>query len=184
MDSQNMMDRRSPLQGELLKKRDSTAGIEFDLVGIEAIEGFLGKRSSELLNWRRYYQLPITKIDGVFCANKAQVLKWLSLRGATIRTLSETLLDAWYRRDAILNKTRPARYPGKVLRNISEISAFFSIPLSTVQDLCNFYVKWPIEPAGKKQGFEISADDMQDFFEMEGIKCGTNESGCGHDRSW
>jgi hypothetical protein len=183
MNNEQMMDRRLPTQAQLLKKRDTTAGIEFDLVGIESIESFLGKRSSELMNWKRYYQLPITKIDGVFCANKSQIMAWLELRGATIRTLSETLLEAWYRRDAIINKTRPAKYPGKVLRNIGEISAFFSIPLSTIQDLANFYISWPLEPK-KKQGFEISADAMQDFFDIEGIKTGTNESGCQHGRSW
>jgi hypothetical protein len=121
------------------------------------------------------------KSDLIFCANKAQILAWMDLRGATIATINGPLLEAWYHRQSILDGSRPARYGGKVLHDINEIAELFCIPTNVVLSWCRSLVDWPL-PAGQKTGFEILADDLHDWFELHGIKIGLNSSGCPYAR--
>jgi hypothetical protein len=119
----------------------------------------------------------------IFCANKAQILAWMDLRGATIATINGPLLEAWYHRQSILDGSRPARYGGKILHDINEIANLFSIPTDVVLSWCRSLVDWPLPP-GQKDGFSIDADLLHDFFDLHNIKIGLNSSGCPYARNF
>jgi hypothetical protein len=48
-----------------------------ELEGIDAIGEFMGARSiTILLDWKSGYGLPILKINGRYCASKAELTEW------------------------------------------------------------------------------------------------------------
>lgn len=155
---------------------------DYDLQGIDAISEFTRQSHVELLSWKRGFDFPMVKDNAIYCANKAEIIAWLAERGVDLQTINNTVLDRYRMRAAIKSGNREPRHGGKVLRNIGDIAKTFHLDLSYALNLQKNRVDFPI-PRGQKS-FEISADSLQDWFDLAGIKTGVDTNGRQHERGF
>lgn len=155
---------------------------DYDLQGIDAIAEFTRQSHVELLSWKKGFDFPMVKVNAVYCANKAEIIAWLTVRGVDLESVNNTVLDRYRMREAIKSGKRESRHGGKVCRNIGDIAKIFNFDLSYALNLQKSRVDFPI-PRGKKS-FEISADALQDYFDLAGIKTGADLNGRPHERTF
>ena len=145
--------------------------IEYDLIGMNQISEFVRKSPSTIQIWDTRYGFPIHRIesDGTWAASRAEIAAWLKERGCKIGRIPMSAIDKFAEQKSIADGTRPKFFSGKVLRNFNEIAETFKMPVSSVTRLTGFDDF--LIPAGV-QTFEVSADDLRDYFDSHGIVTG------------
>ena len=150
---------------------ENTKKFEHDLIGMNRITEFVRKSAGTIQIWRTRYGFPIHLIesDGTWEASRAEIGAWLKERSVKIGNISQNVLDAFAEKKSIADGTRPKFFAGKVLRNFNEIAELFKMPITSVTRLTRFSDF--LIPDGV-QDFEVSADDLRDYFDSHGISTG------------
>jgi len=119
---------------------------DFDLIGIEAIEGFCGKSSLTLNAWRIHYDFPMTK-RSIWRSRRAEIEAWAAERGRPVSELTTDLVHAHWERQKWEREI--ADGTAEVLNgNLQDIGKKVNIPASSLAGWMSF-ADFPIEKNGK-----------------------------------
>lgn len=135
--------------------------MEFDLIGIEAIEDYAEHGSPELMRWRRDFGFPMEKIQGnQWMANSGAIRKWYLERGLNPKTAKTSVLESFSIRQLWLNGK--VKKLNQKLNGINAICDFVGLSIGTVYPWYKDYVGCPIK---KVEGgtLECDADSLVEF---------------------
>ena len=121
----------------------------FDLQGIDEIAAFTKQSHVTLIDWKRFYNLPMKK-RGIWYANRADLEAWAFERGQPIDKITTARIRVYAERKRLEAEVELGT--GDVFEgSIAEIAADVDIPVNVLKHWSDDYSDFPLETIGKKK---------------------------------